>query len=214
MSWGQASRPRHTRGGQGRLEQQLHLTRSRRHSHARRLMRSRQGFFRDTRGAGSRSLKIPTATRRLDSICEICPLSCPCQAAHRTTGREPMAACHPLNADGIVTPLAMRSKRGAARPRSAATAFRRVDIPVSPIIRGPANHSDHGGLHSAERIQLIHGRRRSSAAPRPVDSCSDAEFPRPPSLPGVVKWLHGPHKTPCRHGASMFPNQKIRGEEQ
>jgi hypothetical protein len=121
-----------------------------------------------------------------------------------------MATCHPLNADGIVTAFAMRSKRGTARPRAATTAFCHVDIPVSPIIPGPANHSDHRDLHSAERMQPICGRRRSSAAPRPVDSCSDAEFPRPLSLPAVVKWLHGPHKTPCRHGASMFPNQTIR----
>jgi len=121
-----------------------------------------------------------------------------------------MATCHPLNAYGNVTPFAMRSKRGAARPRAATTAFRHLDIPVSPIIRGPANHSDHRGLHSAERIQPIRGRRRDSAAPRPVGSCSEAELLRPLSPPAIVNWLHGLYKTPWRHGVSMFLHQAIR----
>jgi hypothetical protein len=120
-----------------------------------------------------------------------------------------MATCHPPNAYGIVTPFAVRSKRGAARPRVATTAFRHLDYPVSPIIHGPADHSAHRGLHLAERIQLIRGRRRSSAASRPVGSCADTELTLPLSMPAIVKWLQGPHKTLWRYDVSLFPNQTI-----
>jgi len=123
-----------------------------------------------------------------------------------------MAACHPLNADGIVFTLGLHGKRGVAYPRAAKTEVCYLDAPVFLFMRTSNTNSFHRSVRSAERIRCVRCPRISGAVSPLVGFCSNTQSsyaicqrPHP-----IFERRQNAHRNLGRQNVSALASQKAR----